>query len=177
MLTKFLRPFHLKLFYSGKHIHASIISKIENKIIISTSSNNRLYRETLGEYAPKNDQTASEAVAKVLLDKLKKKKVASLFWDGHLVFKTTRKKFEQRADHLWHTLEQAAPAYNLRLEREAKADATEKVEEGADRQPVNESALLKPSPLDPEFRREMWDLLSIRDKQRRAVPPQKVPKR
>lgn len=75
MLTKFLRPFHLKLFYSGKHIHASIISKIENKCIISTSSNNRLYRETLGEYAPKNDQTASEAVAKVLLEKLRKKQV------------------------------------------------------------------------------------------------------
>ena len=75
MLTKLLRPFHLKLFYSGKHIHASIISKIENKCIISTSSNNRLYRETLGEYAPKNDQTASEAVAKVLLEKLKNKQV------------------------------------------------------------------------------------------------------
>ena len=75
MLTKFLRPFHLKLFYSGKHIHASIISKIENKCIISTSSNNRLYRETLGEYAPKNDQKASEAIASVLLEKLQKKQV------------------------------------------------------------------------------------------------------
>ena len=75
MLTKLLRPFHLKLFYSAKNIHASIISKIENKCIISTSSNNRLYRETLGEYAPKNDQRASEAVANVLLDKLKKKQV------------------------------------------------------------------------------------------------------
>ncbi len=45
------------------------------------------------------------------------------------------------------------------------------------RQPVNESALLKPSPLDPEFRREMWDLLSIRDRQRRAAASQKSQKR
>ena len=41
--------------------------------------------------------------------------VASLFWDGELVFKTTRKKFKQRADHLWHTLEEVmgAPLYGL----------------------------------------------------------------
>jgi len=44
------------------------------------------------------------------------------------------------------------------------------------RQPVNESALLKPSPVDPEFRRDMWDLLQIRDKQRRAAARQKVSK-
>jgi len=75
MLVKLVRPFHLKLFYSGKLIHASIISKIENKCIISTSSNNRLYRETLGEHAPKNDQRASEKVAEVLLGKIKKKEV------------------------------------------------------------------------------------------------------
>lgn len=73
MLAKFLRQYHLKLFYSAKLIHASIIAKIENKCVISTSSNNRLYRETLGEYAPKNDRRASERVAKVLLEKMKKK--------------------------------------------------------------------------------------------------------
>ncbi len=75
MLAKYLRQYHLKLFYSAKFIHASIIAKIENKCIISTSSNNRFYRETLGEYAPKNDRKASEHVAKVLLDKMRKKQV------------------------------------------------------------------------------------------------------
>ena len=77
MLAKFLRPYHLKLFFSSKLIHASVISKIDNKCIASTSSNNVQYRNILGEYAPKNDQKACEVVAKTLLEKLGKKQVAT----------------------------------------------------------------------------------------------------
>lgn len=83
MHAKFLRPYHLKLFFSAKLLHASIISKIEDKCIISTSSNNRLYREVLGEHAPKNDQRACEQVANVLLQKMKKKQV------GHWSFRNS----------------------------------------------------------------------------------------
>ena len=75
MLTKFLRPYHLKLFFSSKLIHAEVISRIENKCIASTSSNNIQYRNILGEYAPKNDQKACEIVAKTLLEKMSKKQV------------------------------------------------------------------------------------------------------
>ena len=75
MLAKFLRPYHLKLFFSSKLIHAEVISKIENKCIAATSSNNVQYRNILGEYAPKNDQKACEVVAKTLLEKLSKKQV------------------------------------------------------------------------------------------------------
>ena len=77
MLAKFLRPYHLKLFFSSKLIHASVISKIDNKCIAATSSNNVQYRNVLGEYAPKNDQKACEVVAKTLLEKLGKKQVAT----------------------------------------------------------------------------------------------------
>ncbi|CAK0787289.1 hypothetical protein CVIRNUC_010507 [Coccomyxa viridis] len=56
----------------------------------------------------------------------------------------------------------------MQLEREAKAEAREKVYEEIDRHPVNESDLLKESKVDPAFRREMWDLMSTRARQRRA---------
>ena len=50
--------------------------------------------------------------------------------------------------------------------RQANSAATEALR--LRRHPVNESDLLKESKVDPAFRREMWDLMSTRERQRRA---------
>jgi ribosomal protein L18 len=75
MHAKLVRPHHLKLFFSGKHIHATIVSKIDNTCVVSASTNNSIFQRVLGQYAPKNDERACEEVAKLLAKKAAKKKV------------------------------------------------------------------------------------------------------
>lgn len=75
MLAKLVRPYHLKLFFSGKHIHATIVSKIDNTCVVSASTNNSQFLRLLGKYAPKNDEKACEEVAKLLAKKAARKKV------------------------------------------------------------------------------------------------------
>lgn len=75
MLAKLVRPYHLKLFISNKHIHATIISKVDNSCVLSADTNNRVFRKILGEYASKNDDRACEEVAKALAVKAFKKQV------------------------------------------------------------------------------------------------------
>ncbi len=75
MLAKLVRPFHLKVFISKKHIHATIISKVDNSCVASADTNNRIFRKVLGEYAPKNDERACEEVAKALAAKAIRKNV------------------------------------------------------------------------------------------------------
>jgi ribosomal protein L18 len=78
MLAKLLRPYHLKLFFSQKSIHATIISKVDNSTVVSADTNNKLFRKILGEYSSKNDERACEEVAKVLAKQAVKKKVMYL---------------------------------------------------------------------------------------------------
>ena len=75
MLAKLVRPHHLKLFFSNKHLHASIVSKVNDNCIVSVSTNNKHFVDTLGIYAPKNDERACEAAAAVLARKAVERKV------------------------------------------------------------------------------------------------------
>ena len=78
MHAKLVRPYHLKLFFSGKHIHASVISKIDKSCVVSASTNNATFKRILGEYAQKNDERACQEVARELAKKLAKKNVGFL---------------------------------------------------------------------------------------------------
>ena len=78
MLAKLVRPHHLKLFFSNRFVHASIIAKQNNVCVASTSTNNATFRKLLGLYAPKNREEACEEVAKVLAKKAAAKKVHSV---------------------------------------------------------------------------------------------------
>lgn len=53
--------------------------------------------------------------------------VTSLYWDGEHTQKTTKKKFKDRAQHLWQSLGQAAP--ELRLSHSKREDEREEEEE------------------------------------------------
>lgn len=75
MLAKLVRPHHLKLFFSNKHLHVSIISKVDDNTVVSVSTNNKHFTDTLGIYAPKNDERACEAAAAVLIKKAVERKV------------------------------------------------------------------------------------------------------
>ncbi len=77
MHAKLVRPYHLKLFFSGKHIHASIISKIDKSCVVSANTNNATFKRILGEFAPKNDERACQEVARELAKKAAKKNVGS----------------------------------------------------------------------------------------------------
>ncbi len=50
--------------------------------------------------------------------------VTSLFWDGVVSQKTTRKKFRPAADRLWQALEREAPQLRL-IRRDEGEDAEE----------------------------------------------------
>ncbi|CAL8465150.1 g4685 [Coccomyxa elongata] len=163
MHAKLVRPYHLKLFFSGKHIHASIISKIDKSCVVSASTNNATFKRILGEYAPKNDERACQEVARELAKKAAKKNVTSLCWDGEHTQKTTRKKFKDKAHHVWQSFGQVAP--ELRLEHTKREDEVEEEEEKTDKDPLTVKALAKESKIDPDFRRQMWALVSQRQQQ------------
>ena len=57
--------------------------------------------------------------------------VTSLYWDGEHTQKTTRKKFKDRAQHLWQSFGQSAPELRLiyskrEVEREEEEEKSEK---------------------------------------------------
>ena len=76
--------------------------------------------------------------------------VTSLYWDGEHTQKTTRKKFKDRAQHLWQSLGQAAP--ELRLSHSKREDEREEEEEKTEKCvdhahcPIKKSAVLKEIP-------------------------------
>ncbi|EIE20390.1 hypothetical protein COCSUDRAFT_67341 [Coccomyxa subellipsoidea C-169] len=89
--------------------------------------------------------------------------VTSLYWDGEHTQKTTRKKFKDRAQHLWQSFGQSAP--ELRLIYSKREDEREEEEEKSEKDPLTVKALAKESKIDPEFRRQMWALVSERQRQ------------
>ena len=95
MLAKLVRPHHLKLFFSNRFVHASIIAKQNNACVASASTNNATFRKLLGIYAPKNDEAACEQVARVLATKAAAKKVGArtpvVYWSVCTKSQVTRR--------------------------------------------------------------------------------------
>lgn len=69
MLVKIVQPYHLKVFFSNKFVHASILDTLQNVCVTSVSTNNKLFDSLIGTYKPKNDVRACLAVAKLLAEK------------------------------------------------------------------------------------------------------------
>ena len=69
MLVKIVQPYHLKVFFSNKFVHASILDTLQNVCVTSVSTNNKLFDSLIGPYKPKNDVRACLAVAKLLAEK------------------------------------------------------------------------------------------------------------
>jgi ribosomal protein L18 len=84
MHAKLVRVHHLKLFFSVKHLTASIISKVNSACVASVSTNNRYFIDVLGIYAQKNDERACEAAAKVLAKKALDRQVGGPLPDLHI---------------------------------------------------------------------------------------------
>ena len=76
MLAKLVQPFHLKIFFSNKYLHATVLNKLANTSVVSVNTNNPKVIETLGEHSPKNDEHACRLVGQLLAENLKRKKVA-----------------------------------------------------------------------------------------------------
>ena len=69
MLAKLVQPYHLKVFFSNKFVHASVIDTLRNVCVTSVSSNNKLFAGLVGASKPKNDVRACLALAKLLAEK------------------------------------------------------------------------------------------------------------
>jgi len=69
MLAKLVQPYHLKVFFSNKFVHASILDTLQNVCVTSVSTNNKLFTDLVGATKPKNDVRACLAVAKLLAEK------------------------------------------------------------------------------------------------------------
>lgn len=75
MLAKLIRPFHFKIFFSNKYVHASVLDKVTNVAVASISSNNRAFAMYLGESACKNNEQACELLARMLAHKVRERQV------------------------------------------------------------------------------------------------------
>jgi len=76
MLAKLVQPYHLKVFFSNKFVHASILDTLQNVCVTSVSTNNKLFTGLVGATKPKNDVRACLAVAKLLAEKAQGLQVA-----------------------------------------------------------------------------------------------------
>lgn len=66
MLAKLVQQYHLKIFFSNKYLHATILDKLTNKAVISAATNSTKLTEALGEFASKNDERACTLVGRTL---------------------------------------------------------------------------------------------------------------
>ena len=80
MLAKVVRPFHFKIFFSNKYVHATVLDKIANTAVASVCSNNKLFTERLGQYACKNDEDACELAGQMLAEKARVKQASRLLY-------------------------------------------------------------------------------------------------
>lgn len=69
--------------------------------------------------------------------------MTSLYWDGEHTQKTTRKKFKDKAYHVWQSFGQVAP--ELRLEHTKREDEVEEEEEKTDKWVVLLTTALLPA--------------------------------
>ena len=75
MLAKLLKPFHFKVFFSNKYVHAQVLDKLSNVAVASVCSNNRAFDYYLGEKVCKNDEKACQLLGKMLANKVKERQV------------------------------------------------------------------------------------------------------
>lgn len=78
MLAKLLKPFHFKVFFSKKFVHAQVLDKVTNVAVASICSNNRAFEYYLGPRASKNSEKACELLAKLLAAKVRERQVRRL---------------------------------------------------------------------------------------------------
>ena len=76
MLAKLVQSYHLKIFFSNKYLHASILNKLNNNAVVSVSTNNPNVIELLGQFSPKNDEQACRLAGRILADRAKRKQVS-----------------------------------------------------------------------------------------------------
>lgn len=76
MLVKLLKPFHFKVFFSNKYVHAMVLDKVTNVAVASVCSNNRAFEHHLGEKASKNNEKACDLLARMLARKIREREVS-----------------------------------------------------------------------------------------------------
>ena len=75
MLAKLVQQFHLKIFFSNKYVHTTVLNKVASASKFSVSSSSRLFREVLGESACKNDLKACLLAGTLLSRRCREEKV------------------------------------------------------------------------------------------------------
>ena len=128
MLAKLVQQYHLKIFFSNRYLHATILDKLTNKSVISAATNSERLTKALGEYASKNDERACTMVGRILAAAAKTKnvrkrtvsrsvcrlalnrryeiaaQVSKIYWDGEVAQKTHKKDHRTKAELLWQSL-------------------------------------------------------------------------
>ena len=106
MLAKAVHPFHFKVFFSNKYVHAAILNKLTATHLASVSTNNRLFAESLGPLVPKTSLQACELAGKLLAQKAARKKVRTPAMPRTLsqVACDLRREFDSFAGPLFKTL-------------------------------------------------------------------------
>ena len=79
MLAKLFQQHHLKIFFSNKFVHTSVLDKVKASAQISVSSNSKLFQDVLGEFAPKNDLKACLLAGSLLAKRCRQAKVSLTF--------------------------------------------------------------------------------------------------
>ena len=75
MLAKLVQQYQLKIFFSNRYLHASILNKLTNKAVASCATNSDKLIQALGLHKPKNDVNACRLVGKLLADSAKRQNV------------------------------------------------------------------------------------------------------
>lgn len=76
MLAKLIKPFHFKVFFSKKYVHASVLDKVTNVIVAAVKSNSWACTHHLGDRGNKNDERACAIVGKLLMHRVKERQVS-----------------------------------------------------------------------------------------------------
>ena len=78
MLAKLVQQFHLKIFFSNKYVHTSILNKVNAASKFSVSSSAKLFKDVLGETAPKNDLKACLLAGSLLAKRCRQERVCAV---------------------------------------------------------------------------------------------------
>ena len=82
MLAKLVQQHHLKIFFSNKFVHTSVLNKVRANTQVTVSSNSKLFQDVLGEFAPKNDLKACLLAGSLLAKRLRREKACHLLLMG-----------------------------------------------------------------------------------------------
>ena len=97
MLAKLFQQHHLKIFFSNKFVHTSVLDKVKASAQISVSSNSKLFQDVLGEFAPKNDLKACLLAGSLLAKRCRQAKASLIVGCEPLAY--------SNADHCWNKVE------------------------------------------------------------------------